>query len=164
MSTIVTVEMDPEYVKWPSACACCNRLDERDMEVAVPSTSPEESDQIMECRIPYCLECYAHVEKRIPWWKGVALFVVLSFAVSVMPAASMRLLPLAFGIEALTLALYVGWTIYSVRRSMKPSCAGMNRVVQFVHPTTSEMTTVLFKNDYYALRFKDLNRFSVVEE
>jgi hypothetical protein len=164
MPTVVTVELDPEYVKWPTACACCNGMDERDMEVAVGSTSPDEPDHIMECRVPYCLECYEHNNRRVGWWKIVALFLVLTMIVAFSPIGSSKLLPAFAAAEALLVGGYIAWTLNGVKRSMKRSCAGLNGVVRFVEPTTSTMTTVVFKNEFYAIRFKELNRFSIVEQ
>jgi hypothetical protein len=163
MPTLVTVELDPEYVRWPAVCACCGGPDERDMEVAVVSTSPDEPDHIMECRVPYCLECYEHVGKRTPWWTIVALVVLVAFVQFIVPASSPTLFAAMGVVDVLIIAGYVIWLTRSARRLMTRRCAGANSVVVFGHPTSSRMTTVIFKSDDYANRFRDLNRFSVVE-
>src|SRR5450432_1748721 len=80
MPTVVQVELNPEYLKFPARCVCCARPDERNLEMAVGSTDPDEraEDVIMEVELPYCLECFAHAQAGSNIWRIIAVLVALS--------------------------------------------------------------------------------------
>ncbi len=161
----VQIELNPEYVKWPRACVCCSAPDERDLEIAVGSTdiAEHEQDVIMEVRIPYCLNCYAHTEIRIGWWRMLAVFLSVML-VGFFAAVNFAQYSGAAGIACLVAFVgYAAFEFAKIRRSMSRFCTAPNNQVRFAHPTNSRLSTMQFSNNRVAEQLRELNRFNVVE-
>jgi hypothetical protein len=165
MPTLVQVEVNPEYLKFPSRCVCCGRPDERNMEMAVSSTDPDERTDniIMEIEVPYCLECYDHAQARSTLWRTVAVAVALSL----ISFSSMGVVAHLSGVIALiAIVLFAGYLLWewnNNRKLMRPSCSAKKNHVTFGHPTNTRISTIFFTNIIVADSFKDRNRYNLVE-
>jgi hypothetical protein len=149
---MVQAQSHPEYLKFPNRCVCCNRLDERNYEMAVSSTDESERENylIFEVELPYCLECYQHLSKRPVWPRILAIFLALSL--------------IGLAVHILTIAclvLFVVYLFWEWKQNLKyrnAACTALNRHVTFIDPTSSNMSTVLFTNPQIELAFRELNR------
>jgi hypothetical protein len=157
---LVQVESNPEYLRWPGVCCCCCGPDERNLEIAVPSTdqAEHEEDVIMAVELPYCLECWDHAHADLRWsriiavWLGIWL-VGLGAAWFLHPLGTVLIAASCIGCAA-----YFGYELQTFRKRIRRSCSAFRDHVRFVAPTDSRSSAIVFTNRDFADRFRMLNR------
>ena len=167
MATQITINKAVEDLRWPALCCCCGGVDETDVETVVPHTAAgdRELTDVMIAEVPYCLTCQAHGRTGLSALHIGALALALCFVAPFVASAVWRVSFTSFiAVGFLLLAALWAWDRWRVRSRMTPGCASVNRPVQFTHPCSLDVTTLILANEPFARAFRRLNASGAYED